>query len=60
MTDESNTMTDESNTGPAWGYRLGDDGDVQSQIFEDGKLPRGWHDTPAKLKKKGARNADNG
>lgn len=53
-------MTDESNTGPAWGYRLGDDGDVQSQIFDDGKLPRGWHDTPAKLKKKGARNADNG
>lgn len=34
---------------PAWGYRL-KNGEVEARIFEDGKLPRGWVDTPAKLK----------
>ena len=35
--------------GPAWGYRKGDDG-LESEIFEDGKLPKGWVDSPAKVK----------
>lgn len=33
----------------AWGYRL-KDGEVEGKIFEDGKLPKGWVDSPAKLK----------
>lgn len=33
-----------------WGYRL-KDGEVEAQIFE-GKLPKGWKDTPAGLKPK--------
>lgn len=33
---------------PVWGYRKADDG-VESKLFEDGKLPRGWHDSPAKV-----------
>lgn len=33
---------------PVWGYRKGDDG-AESKLFEDGKLPRGWHDSPAKV-----------
>lgn len=36
---------------PVWGYRL-KDGEVEAEIF-DGKLPRGWKDTPADLKKEG-------
>lgn len=35
--------------GPAWGYKL-EGGEVVSKIFEDGKLPQGWQDSPAKLK----------
>ena len=35
-----------------YGYRLGKDGNVEARIFEDGKLPKGWVDTPAKLKGK--------
>jgi len=35
--------------GPAWFYRKGKDGAVESKIFEDGKCPRGWKDTPADL-----------
>lgn len=31
---------------PAWGYRKTDDG-FESKLFEDGKLPKGWKDTPA-------------
>ncbi len=33
------------------GYRLNEDGEVESQTFEGTKLPTGWKDTPAKLKK---------
>lgn len=44
-------MTDKSDpTGPAWGYKL-IDGEIATKLFEDGKLPRGWKDTPADLKK---------
>lgn len=44
---------------PAWGYRIRpDDGSVESKIFADGKLPRGWRDTPAKLKAELASDAD--
>lgn len=34
---------------PAWGYRKGKDG-LESKIFEDGKLPKGWVDNPGKVK----------
>lgn len=36
---------------PAWGYRLAKDGTVEAQLFSDGKLPKGWKDTPAGLEK---------
>lgn len=36
---------------PAWGYKL-TDGEVEARLFDDGKLPKGWVDTPAKLKGK--------
>ena len=39
-----------SSKNPTWGYRL-KDGEVEAKIFENGKLPSGWVDTPAKLKK---------
>lgn len=35
---------------PTWGYRKGDNGEVEAKLF-DGKLPKGWHDSPAKVKK---------
>lgn len=34
---------------PIWGYRLVK-GEVEAKLF-DGKLPRGWKDTPAGLVK---------
>lgn len=43
-------MADKS---PTWGYRKTKDG-VESRIFTDGKLPKGWKDTPAGM------NDDNG
>lgn len=46
-------MTEKAETGPAWGYRLDDAGKVESKLFDDGKMPKGWQDTPAKLKGKG-------
>ncbi len=58
MTEKAETMTEKAETGPAWGYRKDENGEVESKLFADGKLPRGWQDTPAKLK--GAKNADNG
>lgn len=30
---------------PAWGYREG-----EAKIFENGVLPKGWVDSPAKVK----------
>lgn len=42
-------------TGPAWGYKLVK-GAVEAKLFVDGKIPRGWHDTPANLK--GAKDGD--
>lgn len=36
-------------TGPAWGYKV-IDGKIVPKLFEDGKLPRGWKDTPAGMK----------
>ena len=36
---------------PTWGYRRGKDGEIESRIFDDGKLPKGWVDSPAKVKK---------
>lgn len=36
---------------PEWGYRLVD-GEVVAKLFPDGRPPRGWADTPAKLKGK--------
>ncbi|WP_155155096.1 hypothetical protein [Curvivirga aplysinae] len=37
----------EQNKSPAWGYHKDH---PKGKIFEDGKLPQGWVDTPAKLK----------
>lgn len=37
---------------PTWGYRL-KDGEIEARVFDNGKLPRGWHDSPAKVKKNG-------
>jgi hypothetical protein len=34
--------------GPTVGYRDADDGKVERRRFEDGRLPVGWHDNPAK------------
>lgn len=35
---------------PEWGYRW-KDGEVEAQLFEDGK-PDGWEDSPAKCEPK--------
>lgn len=45
-------------TQQTWGYRW-KDGEVQSQIF-DGDLPKGWVDSPAKVKapKRKAKDGD--
>lgn len=32
--------------GPTWGYKKTPDG-YESKLFPDGKLPKGWKDTPA-------------
>ena len=32
-----------------WGYRL-KNGKIEAKVFDDGKLPKGWKDTPAGLK----------
>lgn len=34
---------------PSWGYTL-ENGEVVGKIFADGKLPKGWVDSPAKVK----------
>ena len=34
---------------PAWRYRLNDNGEVESQIFDSEPQGKGWFDTPAKL-----------
>jgi hypothetical protein len=36
--------------GPTTGYRDGKDGVVETADFMDGRLPKGWHDSPAKCK----------
>jgi len=41
-------MTD-NKKGPTWGYRI-KDGEVEAKLFPEGR-PKGWKDTPAKLKK---------
>jgi len=41
-------MTDDKK-GPCWGYKKTKDG-IESKLFPDGKRPKGWVDTPAKLK----------
>lgn len=33
---------------PAWGYREG-----EARLFEDGELPEGWVDSPAKVPGRG-------
>lgn len=33
---------------PLWGYRRGDDGGIDKDLF-DGELPVGWYDSPAKV-----------
>lgn len=34
--------------GPTTGYRDADEGKVERRNFNDGVIPKGWHDTPAK------------
>lgn len=36
--------------GPTCGYRDAKGGGLERNIFEDGVLPRGWHDSPDKCK----------
>lgn len=36
---------------PQWGYRIGENGEVEARLFPEGRPARGWTDTPAKLKK---------
>lgn len=33
-----------------WGYRKGKDGKVEAKLFDGDKIPKGWHDSPAKVK----------
>lgn len=42
-------MTDKKDF-PQWGYRKGIDGEVEAKLFEAGGLPKGWKDSPAKVK----------
>lgn len=47
------TEKKEAETVATYGYQKGPDGTVVAKIFQveaDGKLPNGWHDSPAKLK----------
>lgn len=39
-------MADKEPKSPAWGYRKSEGG-VESKLFSDGVLPKGWKDTPA-------------
>lgn len=41
-------MTDQK--APQWGYRL-KGGEVEARLFEQGRPPRGWADSPAKVKR---------
>lgn len=41
------TQHDDKPATPAWFYRAG-----EARIFEDGKCPKGWVDSPAKVKAK--------
>ena len=43
------TTKAEKPKGPAWGYKKTEDG-FESKLFPDGKLPKGWKDTPAGMK----------
>lgn len=38
-------MTKETKPAPRWGYNK----DGEAKIFTDGKLPKGWADSPAKF-----------
>ena len=40
----------EAALGPAWFFRAGEDGKIESKIFEDGVCPEGWVDSPAAIK----------
>lgn len=44
-------MPEKKQSLPTWAYRMGESGEVESRLFEDGKIPKGWHDSPAKVKK---------
>ena len=35
---------------PQWGYRKGEDGEVEAKLFPEGRPSRGWADSPAKVK----------
>ena len=41
-------MTEDKNQ-PEWGYRKGKGGEVEAKLFPDGR-PKGWKDSPAKVK----------
>lgn len=42
-------MAKDDKKSPAWGYTA-KDGVLVSQLFDDGNLPKGWQDSPAKVK----------
>lgn len=35
---------------PVYMYRSGKEGEVESEIFDSNNIPKGWVDSPAKLK----------
>lgn len=45
-------MSEEKEAVSVWGYRDGENGAFEAQVFEteDGKLPKGWKDNPADCK----------
>ncbi len=42
-------MAEKKTKPPCWGYRA-KGGGVESRLFNDGVKPKGWVDTPAKVK----------
>jgi hypothetical protein len=47
FTGKGNKMT--QSNGPAWFFRAAEGGEIESRIFEDGIMPDGWVDSPAKI-----------
>ncbi len=42
---------------PTFGYRRGEDGEIEKDVFDGEPLPDGWVDSPAKVDEQGKRPA---